>query len=144
MMLFADGHSGQYSYLNETFSDWFDVTLNEDCVVRTVLHKYLHPKEVCVTNGVINRAINAAAGKKVFGMSSHVSGQNEANGLPLGHGTSSYAGMGISSGNTGINTNTNTNLSNVNGVSVLGSSRFASATAMQQIMRQQELDNVEA
>lgn len=84
-----------------------------------------------MTNGVINRAINAAAGKKVFGMSSHGIVQNDTNGV--GHGASSYTGMGFSTAMNGLSTNTNMN----NGVSVLGSNGFASATAMQQIMRQQ-------
>lgn len=67
VMLFGDGHGGEYSYLNKTLDEWTGITLNEDCVIRTVLHKYLHPKEVCVTNGVVNRAINQAAGKTVLG-----------------------------------------------------------------------------
>lgn len=38
--------------------------VNSDAVTRTVYHKYFHPKEVYVTNGVLNREINRAAGKK--------------------------------------------------------------------------------
>lgn len=67
VILFGDGHGGQYTYLNNTLDEWMGTTLNEDCVIRTVLHRYLHPKEVCVTNGVVNRAINVAAGKAVPG-----------------------------------------------------------------------------
>ncbi|CAJ1007539.1 hypothetical protein Q4I28_002852 [Leishmania naiffi] len=67
MILLGDGHGGQYSYLNKALEDWTGITINEDCVVRTVLHRYLHPKEVRVTNGITNRAINKAAGKNVFG-----------------------------------------------------------------------------
>eukprot|EP00796_Vickermania_ingenoplastis_P004137 gene4137-2979_t len=67
LLLFGDGHGGHYSYLNKVLDEWTGTTLNEDCVIRTVLHKYLHPKEVCVTNGVVNRAINKAAGKTVPG-----------------------------------------------------------------------------
>ncbi|ESL10132.1 intraflagellar transport protein component [Trypanosoma rangeli SC58] len=67
IMLFGDGHGGRYSYLNQTLEAWTGITLNEDCVVRTVMNKYLHPKEVCVANGVTNRAINKAAGKNVLG-----------------------------------------------------------------------------
>ncbi|EPY40759.1 intraflagellar transport protein component [Angomonas deanei] len=70
LMMFVDGHGGQYSYLNKKLEEWTGITLNEDCVVRTVMHKYLHPKEVCVTNGVANRAINKAAGKNVVGTAS--------------------------------------------------------------------------
>lgn len=36
-----------------------------DAVTRTVYYKYYHPKEVYVSNGVLNREINRAAGKRV-------------------------------------------------------------------------------
>ncbi|EKG02913.1 intraflagellar transport protein component, putative [Trypanosoma cruzi] len=71
IMLFGDGHGGRYSYLNRTLDEWTGITLNEDCVVRTVMNKYLHPKEVCVAHGVTNRAINKAAGKNVLGAPGH-------------------------------------------------------------------------
>ncbi|KAH9589133.1 hypothetical protein LSM04_002684 [Trypanosoma melophagium] len=82
IMLFGDGHGGRYSYLNQTLEDWTGVTLNEDCVVRTVMNKYLHPKEVCVANGVTNRAINKAAGKNVIGAPVH---QGERTGINAGN-----------------------------------------------------------
>lgn len=90
MMLFGDGHDGHYSYLNNTLSDWIGVQLNEDCVVRTVLHKYLHPKEVRVTNGITNRAINMAAGKSVHG----ASGGYQDGGSVFGGGSSNGFGRG--------------------------------------------------
>ncbi|CCW71526.1 unnamed protein product [Phytomonas sp. Hart1] len=68
-LMFGDGHGGRYSCLNRSLMDWTGIRLNDDCVVRTVQHKYLHPKEVCVTNGVVNRALNKAAGKNVHGAS---------------------------------------------------------------------------
>ena len=37
--------------------------INNDAVVRTNYHKYFHPKEVLISNGVLNRAISEAAGK---------------------------------------------------------------------------------
>ncbi|KAI8613355.1 hypothetical protein BC830DRAFT_1132568 [Chytriomyces sp. MP71] len=39
--------------------------VNPDSVTRTVFYKYFHPKEVFVSNGILNREINRAAGKKV-------------------------------------------------------------------------------
>ncbi|KAG5480847.1 hypothetical protein LSCM4_06415 [Leishmania orientalis] len=80
MILLGDGHGGHYSYLNRVLEDWTGITINEDCVVRTVLHRYLHPKEVCVTNGITNRAINWAAGKKVFGTAGGVPRRSFARG----------------------------------------------------------------
>jgi len=47
------------------FTEEFGIPCNSDAVVRTVYYKYLHPKEVHVSNGVLNREINAAAGKRV-------------------------------------------------------------------------------
>lgn len=34
------------------------ISVNADCVVRTVFHKYLHPKEVLITDGLLNRAVS--------------------------------------------------------------------------------------
>lgn len=38
--------------------------LNEDCVIRTAFSKYRHPKEALISNGVLNREITRAAGKR--------------------------------------------------------------------------------
>ena len=35
--------------------------------MRTSYYKYFHPKEAYITNGVLNRAVSAAAGKGVPG-----------------------------------------------------------------------------
>lgn len=69
LLAFGDGHGGRWTYLNTFLEPTLGISLNEDCVVRTVLHKFYHPKEVCVTNGVTNREINRAAGKTVVGAS---------------------------------------------------------------------------
>lgn len=68
LLMVGDGHGGKYTHLNAFFESKFGISFNEDCVVRTVMHKYFHPKEVCVTNGVTNREINRAAGKSVIGV----------------------------------------------------------------------------
>mmetsp|Transcript_20696 Transcript_20696/g.45337 ORF Transcript_20696/g.45337 Transcript_20696/m.45337 type:complete len:464 (-) Transcript_20696:2714-4105(-) len=52
-------HQTNINYLLEEFG----LSVNSDCVVRTVHHKYLHPKEVLITDGVLNREINKATGK---------------------------------------------------------------------------------
>jgi intraflagellar transport protein 52 len=46
------------------FCEEFGMAFSEDAVVRTVYYKYLHPKEVHIANGIINREINVAAGKR--------------------------------------------------------------------------------
>jgi intraflagellar transport protein 52 len=66
LLALGEGGEEKYSHLN-AFLEPFGVQLNEDCVVRTVIHNYLHPKEVCITNGVTNREFNRAAGKAPVG-----------------------------------------------------------------------------
>ena len=41
----------------------FGVCVNPDCVVRTVYHKYMHPKECLISDGVLNREVLRAVGK---------------------------------------------------------------------------------
>eukprot|EP00054_Salpingoeca_dolichothecata_P015832 m.91851 g.91851 ORF g.91851 m.91851 type:complete len:425 (+) comp21681_c0_seq3:61-1335(+) len=45
----------------------FGVLINNDAVVRTAFFKYHHPKECLVSNGILNREITKAAGKKPSG-----------------------------------------------------------------------------
>ncbi len=47
------------------FFEQYGIFVNNDTVIRTAFHKYYHPKEVCVENGILNRGINKAAGKIV-------------------------------------------------------------------------------
>ncbi|KAH6576957.1 hypothetical protein BASA60_004300 [Batrachochytrium salamandrivorans] len=49
-----------FNYLLEEYG----MTVNPDATTRTVMFKYFHPKEVHVSNGVLNRELNRAAGKK--------------------------------------------------------------------------------
>ena len=35
----------------------YGIMVNSDCVVRTNYHKYFHPKECLISNGVLNRGI---------------------------------------------------------------------------------------
>lgn len=108
VLLFGDGHGGRYSYLNTILDEWIGVTLNEDCVIRTVLHKYLHPKEVCVTNGVLNRAINTAAGKAAPGTTTQgkfgtaVSGGFGSTGDGLGRGPITTLNRTVTGGTDGM------------------------------------------
>ena len=41
------------------------MSVNTDAVARNVYFKYFHPKEVYVANGILNRELNKAAGKKM-------------------------------------------------------------------------------
>lgn len=52
-------HPTNINYLLEQFG----MSVNSDCVVRTVHYKYFHPKEALITDGIINREINTQCGK---------------------------------------------------------------------------------
>lgn len=41
----------------------YKISVNKDCVVRTVHQKYFHPKEALISDGVLNRAINSYGNK---------------------------------------------------------------------------------
>ena len=45
----------------------YGISVNNDCMVRTVHQKYFHPKETLVTDGILNRAITTFADKKSSG-----------------------------------------------------------------------------
>jgi intraflagellar transport protein 52 len=60
------GEGGETSF-NTNFNyflEEYGISVNPDSVARTVYFKYFHPKEVYVTQGIVNREINRAAGKK--------------------------------------------------------------------------------
>mmetsp|Transcript_7094 Transcript_7094/g.15914 ORF Transcript_7094/g.15914 Transcript_7094/m.15914 type:complete len:456 (-) Transcript_7094:447-1814(-) len=46
------------------FTEDYGMAFNSDAILRTVYYKYPHPKEVHISNGVLNREINVAAGKR--------------------------------------------------------------------------------
>lgn len=126
MMLFEDGHEGKYSYLNKTLEEWTGTKLNEDCVVRTVMHKYLHPKEVAITNGVTNRALDNAAGKNAYSAPAQTS--------TFGNGPNGQMTGGL--GRTGAMTTLNRTVAAAGGQTTVNPS-------MMQMMAQQQQDDEE-
>lgn len=62
VMLSEGGEAKAGTNINYLLEE-FGVSINSDSVVRTVHYKYLHPKEVLISDGVLNRAILAAVGK---------------------------------------------------------------------------------
>ncbi|CAG0900232.1 unnamed protein product, partial [Cyprideis torosa] len=46
------------------FLEEFGIAVNNDVAVRTNYHKYFHPKEALISNGLLNRAVAVAAGKE--------------------------------------------------------------------------------
>ena len=68
-ILISLGEEGEGKFATNVnyFAEEYGMAFNTDAVVRTVYYKYLHPKEVHISNGVLNREINIAAGKRPRG-----------------------------------------------------------------------------
>lgn len=64
LMTLGEGGEAAFGTNVNYFAEEYGMSFNTDAVVRTVYHKYLHPKEVCISNGVLNREVNLAAGKR--------------------------------------------------------------------------------
>ena len=64
LMMTDEGGEAKLGTNVNFFLEQFEISTESDAVVRTVYEKYLHPKECLVTNGVLNRALTTAAGKK--------------------------------------------------------------------------------
>uniref|UniRef100_A0A2K6FLA7 ABC-type uncharacterized transport system domain-containing protein n=1 Tax=Propithecus coquereli TaxID=379532 RepID=A0A2K6FLA7_PROCO len=59
----------------------YAIMVNNDAVVRNMYYKYFHPKEVLVSNGVLNREISRASGKAMPGIIDEESRGNNAQAL---------------------------------------------------------------
>lgn len=69
------------------------MSVNSDAVVRSVYYKYFHPKEVFVANGVLNREINKAAGKRLGAGGGGAAGVTSPPGTANGDSTTVVGGM---------------------------------------------------
>ena len=70
LLMLGEGGEPHFNKKNVNYLlEEYGITVNPDSVVRTVYYKYLHPKEVYVSTGVVNAEINrvAAAGQKKEG-----------------------------------------------------------------------------
>ncbi|KAG8463986.1 hypothetical protein KFE25_000154 [Diacronema lutheri] len=65
MFLLAEGGETRLGTNLNGFLEEYGIEVNADSVVRTVYHKYLHPKEVYISHGILNRGINVGAGKRL-------------------------------------------------------------------------------
>lgn len=65
LYLAAEGGESSFETNFNYLLEEYGIMVNPDAVARTSYYKYHHPKEVYVSNGVLNREINRAAGKKV-------------------------------------------------------------------------------
>ncbi|RHY27196.1 hypothetical protein DYB32_006971 [Aphanomyces invadans] len=71
-LLFCMGEGGEKDTNLNSFLKEYGIIINQDSVIRTVYHKYHHPKEVYITSGIVNREIARVAnvmsgkGKDIF------------------------------------------------------------------------------
>eukprot|EP00095_Tigriopus_kingsejongensis_P009560 maker-scaffold518_size150039-snap-gene-0.21 protein:Tk09560 transcript:maker-scaffold518_size150039-snap-gene-0.21-mRNA-1 annotation:"intraflagellar transport protein 52 homolog" len=63
LVLLGEGGEKRFDTNINFFLEEYGIMINADAVVRTNYHKYFHPKECLIPNGVLNRAISEAAGK---------------------------------------------------------------------------------
>ncbi|KAL0486118.1 intraflagellar transport protein 52 [Acrasis kona] len=78
LVLLGEGGEQRFSTNINYFLENYGININNDAVIRTMFYKYFHPKEVCVQKGVLNKAINIAAGKEVSSTSAgHSSNEDE-------------------------------------------------------------------
>ena len=63
LFFLGEGGEGRYGTNINYLLEQFGIAVNSDSVVRTVYYKYLHPKEVFISNGILNKEIGAASAK---------------------------------------------------------------------------------
>ncbi|KAG2452057.1 hypothetical protein HYH02_003093 [Chlamydomonas schloesseri] len=69
------------------FLEQFGMSVNNDAVVRTTHYKYLHPKEVLISDGILNRAVITGAGKSL--------NSNEDDEFRVSRGPQAFDGTGL-------------------------------------------------
>ncbi|XP_028029439.1 intraflagellar transport protein 52 homolog [Bombyx mandarina] len=59
LVTMSDGGEEKINTNINFFLEEFGIVVNNDCVVRAKFHKYYHPKECHISNGILNRAVAA-------------------------------------------------------------------------------------
>jgi intraflagellar transport protein 52 len=77
LIFIGEGGEQRFATNINYFLEQYGIIINNDAVIRTMFYKYFHPKEVCVQKGVLNRAVNKAAGKEVHNAVSHQASEDE-------------------------------------------------------------------
>ncbi|CAN8002155.1 unnamed protein product [Ixodes hexagonus] len=67
LVLLGEGGERRFQTNINFLLEEYGIVVNSDAVVRTVYHKYPHPKEALVSDGILNRAVSLAAGKTNLG-----------------------------------------------------------------------------
>lgn len=69
MVLLSEGGETKHETNINFFLEERGIMVNNDAVVRNVYHRYSHPKEALVSDGVLNREVSRAAATKTTGAS---------------------------------------------------------------------------
>jgi len=65
LFMLGEGGEGKYNTNIVALIEKYGIAFNNDSVVRTVYHKYMHPKECLITNGILCQdLVRAAKGEK--------------------------------------------------------------------------------
>ncbi|KAH9631803.1 hypothetical protein HF086_005806 [Spodoptera exigua] len=57
LVAMSDGGEERTNTNINFFLEEFGIVVNNDCVVRAKYHKFYHPKECHISNGILNRAV---------------------------------------------------------------------------------------
>ncbi len=57
LVLLGEGGERRFDTNINFFLEEYGIMINNDSVVRTNYHKYFHPKECLISNGILNRAV---------------------------------------------------------------------------------------
>lgn len=63
LVMLAEGGENKAGTNINYWLEEYGLSINSDAVVRTTHYKYLHPKEVLISDGILNRGVLAAVGK---------------------------------------------------------------------------------
>jgi len=64
LVMMAEGGEAKAGTNINYWLEEYGIAVNSDAVVRTTHYKYLHPKEVLIADGILNRGVLAAVGKQ--------------------------------------------------------------------------------
>ncbi|XP_061418542.1 intraflagellar transport protein 52 homolog [Lethenteron reissneri] len=81
LVMLGEGGEAKHDTNINFLLEEFGIMVNNDAVIRNVYYKYYHPKEALISNGVLNREINRAAGKPVPGAGDDENGSHISQGL---------------------------------------------------------------
>ncbi len=97
-LLIALGEGGEAAFGTNigVLTEQFGVEINSDAVVRTVYHKYTHPKEVFIQGGVLQPSIDRAAGRGGSSSGGRAGGSGSAGGDSLAFAFAYGASLNVS------------------------------------------------